>query len=114
AIREFYEAARGRLKHELLTISERESAAVGDALGAAIRQRSYTCFACAVMPDHVHLLIRKHRDLAEAMIEHLQTASRDAVRALRQRAPGHPVWCGSGWKVYLETRDDMERTVRYI
>jgi REP element-mobilizing transposase RayT len=76
--------------------------------------RNYTCYGCAVMPDHVHLLIRKHRDLAETMIEHLQKASREAVLGLRRRAPDHPVWGGPGWKVYLDSREDMARTVDYI
>ena len=26
----------------------------------------------------------------------------------------HPIWGGPGWKVFLDCRDDMERTVRYI
>jgi REP element-mobilizing transposase RayT len=68
------------------------------------------------MPDHVHLLIRKHRDKAEDMIEHFQDASRAAVLAKPQPARGinHPVWGGPGWKVFLETRADFERTIKYI
>ncbi len=68
------------------------------------------------MPDHVHLLIRKHQDVAEKMIEHLHAASRLAVFAdpKSARDVNHPVWGGPGWKVYLETRDDIERIVRYI
>ncbi len=66
------------------------------------------------MPDHVHVLIRKHRDRAETMIAHLQNASRAAVLQAGRRKPDHPVWGGPGWKVYLDCRDDMERTVRYI
>jgi len=30
------------------------------------------------------------------------------------RDPTHPVWGGRGWKVFLETRADRERTDRYI
>ena len=32
-----------------------------------------------VMPDHVHILIRKHKHQAEDMIDHLQAASRERV-----------------------------------
>ncbi len=48
------------------------------------------------------------------MIEHFQTKSRAAVIAAGLRAATHPVWGGPGWKVFLNTRDDMERTVGYI
>lgn len=64
------------------------------------------------MPDHVHILIRKHRDMPEEMILAFQDASREAVLSLRDT--NHPVWGGPGWKVYLETADDIRRTIRYI
>jgi REP element-mobilizing transposase RayT len=113
-IREFHDAARGVLKHPLLQLSVPETEAVGHAFGEVIRMRSYTCYACAVLSDHVHLLIRKHRDQAETMIAHLQDASRTAVAGRGSHAADHPVWGGPGWKVFLESRDDMERTVAYI
>lgn len=113
-IRQFYEAAGPILKHELRTISNAETSAIADAFGNVIRDRNYTCYACAIMPDHVHLLIRKHRDQAVDMIENLQSASRTAVIELGERASDHPVWCVSGWKVYLDTRDEIERTIHYI
>jgi len=68
------------------------------------------------MPDHVHLVIRKHRDKAEVMIEHFQLASRQAVLALSQSRffAEHPIWGGPGWKVFLDSRDDIERTINYV
>jgi REP element-mobilizing transposase RayT len=66
------------------------------------------------MPDHIHLLIRKHRDRAEQMIESLQKASRDGLIRSVWRSEDHPIWGGPGWKVYLDCRDDIVRTVNYI
>jgi REP element-mobilizing transposase RayT len=113
-IREFYEAAQDKIKHELRTFDDREIDVIADTFGEVIYRRSYTCYACAIMPDHVHLLIRKHRDSAEAMIEELQCASRYAVHDIKRRAIDHPVWGGLGWKVFLETADDLRRVVHYI
>jgi REP element-mobilizing transposase RayT len=113
-VREFYDAAQDKIKHELRTFDDRELAAVAEAFGEVIRLRAYTCYACAMMPDHVHLLIRKHRDAAETMIDALQQASCYAVHDCKRRAIDHPVWGGPGWKVFLETVDDMRRVVRYI
>ena len=79
-----------------------------------IRKRNYTCYACAILPDHVHLSIRKHRDQAETMIEELQNGSRAAVRRMRPEWPEHRVWGGLGWKVFLDSREDIERTVAYV
>jgi len=113
-IRRFYERAAGVLKFPLLRFTDREVEAIGRAFEEVIRARPYTCYACAIMPDHVHLLIRKHRDLAETMIEDFQAASRAAVIDVGDRHFDHPVWGGPGWKVYEDTPDDIRRTVRYV
>jgi len=113
-MREFHEAARDVLKYPLLELSRIEIEVVGSSFAEVIRSRNYTCYACAILPDHVHLLIRKHRDQAETMIEQLQDSSRTAVQQCKSRRPDHPVWGGPGWKVFLETPDDMHRTVTYI
>ncbi len=111
-IREFYEAARGVLKYELKTFTPSDVSTIACGFAEAIKQRTYTCYACAIMPDHVHLVIRKHRDKAEQIIEHLQDASRTALQNDSQGK--HPVWGGPGWKVFLNTRDDISRTIHYV
>lgn len=113
-IRRFYEAARDTLKHPLLTFDDAAIATIAEGFATAIRERQYTCYACAVMPDHVHLLIRRHRDKAKEMIAALQAASRAALVAAGLREPNHPVWGGPGWKVFLNTQADLERIVRYV
>ena len=113
-IRKFYEAARTILKHELLKFSSDEVGRLGAEFAKVVQQRGYTCYACAIMPDHVHLLIRKHRDKAEQMIASFQDSSRDELIANGIRPAGHPVWGGPGWKVYLESREDFQRVAKYI
>lgn len=113
-LRLFYENARRALKHELLSFTPEQTAIIGEAFAAAIEERHYTCYACAILRDHVHLLVRRHRDWAEVMIEHLQAASRDRLIQSGARVADHPVWGGPGWKRFLNTREDMERVIRYI
>lgn len=111
-LRKFYEAARLVLKHELLALTDTEVQIIAAAFAEVIQDRRYTCYACAIMPDHVHLVIRKHRHQAEDMIENLQDRSRELIREYRQVAD-HPVWGGPGWKVFLNTCKDIERTIGY-
>ena len=66
------------------------------------------------MPDHVHMLIRKHRDTAEQMIANLQQTSRNALRRHGSYPPDHPVWGGPGWNVFQDNPDDIRRTIHYI
>jgi REP element-mobilizing transposase RayT len=111
-IRTFYKNAKHVLKFTLLQFTPEEVEAVGRAFALEIKRRGYTCYACTIMPDHVHVLIRKHRDAAEAMIANLQDASRDEVRFLRIHENGHPVWGGPGWKVFLDSPEDVRRTIK--
>jgi REP element-mobilizing transposase RayT len=113
-IRAFYENAKRVLQFPLLTFQSEEVDAVARAFDEVIRAERYTCYACAIMWDHVHLVVRKHKHLAEEMIRNFQEASRVAVLDLTLRQRDHPVWGGPGWKVFLDTPEDIWRTVSYV
>lgn len=113
-IRDFYERAVDVLKHPLLTFGATELRTIAEAFAKTICDCGYTCYGCAIMPDHVHLLIRKHRDKAEEMIAHLQRESHIRLRESNLVDWEHPVWGGKGWRVFLEDEEDVRRTVKYI
>ena len=68
-IRKFYAEATKVLQHRPISFNTTQRRQIGIAFANTIEARRYTCYACAIMPDHVHILIRKHRDQAEEMIE---------------------------------------------
>jgi REP element-mobilizing transposase RayT len=113
-IKIFYDQARLLLKHPLLELSPECMAIVADAFGEAIRQFRYTCYACAILPDHIHLILRKHRDSAEEMIQHLQDYGRLRLSASGLFPTDHPIWVRGGWKVFLDHPDEIRRTIGYI
>lgn len=101
-VRAFYEHAAKILRHPLLEIRDRAVEIVAAAFARVITEQKYTCYACAIMPDHVHILIRKHKHSAEEMIELLQNAARWALIDGQLRPDDHPGWtAGGGWKVFL-------------
>jgi REP element-mobilizing transposase RayT len=110
-IRAFYEKAAEVLKHPLLSFDVSEFAFVANAIGSAVNQCNYTCYACAIMPDHIHLLTRKHRDTAEEMIDKIQSLSRKRLVEMRLREADHPIWTRGGWKVFLDHPDYVLRTI---
>src|SRR5262249_41054035 len=110
----FLGAAQARLEHEPITFNPEDVQAVGQGLRAAIAQQNYTCYACVIMPDHIHILIRKHKHHAEEMIFHLQRESHLSPRDHGLINLEHPVWGGHGWKVCLDEPEDIRRTIRYI
>jgi len=113
-IREFYQRARDVLKHPLQQFDAGDLARIAEAFVETISVRRYTCYACAIMRDHVHVLIRKHRDRPAEMIHHLQEASRLRLQRQVPRFAGHPVWGGPGWDVFQHDPSDVRRTIAYI
>lgn len=97
-IRAFYEDARFRLKFPLLELSSDDATQVAEAFAAVIARERYTCYACAIMPDHIHLLIRKHEHSVELMIAHFQDARCLRLRTSGSRSNDHPVWGGPDGK----------------
>jgi REP element-mobilizing transposase RayT len=114
-IRECYEKAADLLKHPLLRFDDLDQQLIAQAFAEIIDRQRYTCYACAIMPDHVHLVIRKHKDSAECMADKLKEESRNRLIKADRRAPTHAVWIvGHGWKVFLDHPDEVRHTIRYV
>lgn len=113
-IRAFYRGAEPKLTHPLREFSAIEMGTIAGAFGDAVANNRYTCYACAILPDHVHVLIRKHKHKAEDMIANLQAISRSRLRERFGHCAGRPVWGGGGWKVFQDHPDDVRRTIAYI
>ena len=114
-VREFYNRVRPELQHPLLPFDERLRTAIGTMFAEVIKQQHYTCYACAIMPDHVHILIRKHKHDAEEMIGLLKEHSCSQLFFQGYVRDDHPIWTsGGGWKVFLDHPEEVRRTIRYI
>jgi REP element-mobilizing transposase RayT len=113
-IRAFYQRATPQLQFAHVEFTTEDVDQIASAFSREVEAQRYTCYACAIMPDHVHILIRKHKHAAEGMIQNLQRKSHLALRDSGRFDWEHPVWGGPGWKVFLDCPDDIERTIRYI
>jgi REP element-mobilizing transposase RayT len=113
-LRQFYQGASQLLEHNRHLLSDDEILIVADSFAEAFRGFNYTRYACAIMLDHVHLVMRRHRDRAEVMIGKLQEASKKKLIEAGKRPVNHPVWGGQGWKVFLNTRADLEGRIKYV
>jgi REP element-mobilizing transposase RayT len=113
-VRAFYEQAAKALRYPLLEVRDKAVELVATAFAEVISHQRYTCYACAIMPDHVHMIIRKHKHCAEEMIELLQNAARWKLNESHLWPSDHPVWTRGGWSVFLDHPNDVERTIPYI
>jgi Transposase IS200 like len=75
-VRAFHAEAEELLSFSVIRFDEHQRNTIGESFAEVAQKFKYTCYACAIVPDHVHLVIRKHRDAAEQMIGNLQGMSR--------------------------------------
>ncbi len=114
-VRQFYDQAGPLLQHALLSFDDAAREEIALAFGQVIEEQRYTCYACAIMPDHVHILIRKHKHQAEDMIQIFKDSSRLRLSATQRYSAIHLIWTrGGGWKVFLDHPDEVRRTIANI
>lgn len=116
-------AIENSLKYPPVKLTGVQAQAVGQGFAAICRKIDLTIHACAIMPNHVHVVIAKHQYCGEDIISCLKRAG---TRALNEaglhplvafsRASGkHPCpWGGGGWTVFLNAFEEMRGRIRYV
>lgn len=113
-IKAFYAKAQKLLQHQLLWYGDDCRRAIGEAFGSAVRSQRLTCYACGVMRNHAHLLIRRHRLKPREMIDMLKEVPRDALRNRGFAPRNHPVWSDDPYVAYKDTPDGVRAAIDYI
>lgn len=113
-LRRFYREARKYLAYDVLWFDGAERQAVAEAISEVIRRERLTCYACAVLSNHVHLLIRKHRLKGEDMSRFFKDASREKLRRANLSPPEHPVFSADTCDFYKSDTRAVRVCVRYI
>jgi REP element-mobilizing transposase RayT len=113
-LRKFCRDVEPVLAHPVIWFDQSLRALIADAIGEVIRARGYTCYACAILKNHVHLVMRTHRDDSIAMLVAIADATDAALHAANSVPADHPVWSDRPFKVFLKTREDVFGRIRYV
>jgi len=115
--------AKQSLKRPAVKFNGTQARAVGRGFADYAEQSELAILACAILPDHVHLVLSRHRLLVEKLVIQLKGA---ATRRLvsegmhpfqRLTEPGGrppPCFARGQWKVYLDENEDVSRAIRYV
>lgn len=117
-------AAKAALRYGEVKFTGVQALAVSQGFAKAIAESEYKVWACAIMPDHVHVVVARHagRDI-EKIVGHLKTRGTQALIAQNlhplmqhRRADGFlpTCWVQHGWNVFLNSHDDIVRAIRYV
>lgn len=116
-------AIKEALKYPPVRLTGLQAQTVGKGFADICRKVDLTIHACAILPDHVHVVVAAHRFDGDEIIACLKRAGTRALNDAGQhplaeysRVSGkHPSpWAGSGWKVFLNSSTEMWGRIQYV
>lgn len=116
-------AAQAALKYTPVNLSGVQARAVAREFAEYASKANLAILACAILPQHVHLVLARHRLQVEQLANLLKgAATRQLIeervhpQAAFQRGMKRPpkAFARGEWKVFLNTTADIERAVRYV
>ena len=113
-LRKFHKQAEPLLEFPRFWIDEAKRQAIGDAIARVVAERGYTVWACAILSNHVHMVIRRHRDDTLVMWNAIADAVRLDLVKFADVGAAHPVWAARPYTVFLHTPDDVRGRIEYV
>jgi REP element-mobilizing transposase RayT len=116
-------AAKAALKYPPVIFNGLQARAIARGFAQQIQHSGLTVWACSILPDHIHLVVKRHRYNVETITNHLKgSATRrldeegiHPLSAHRTRSGRCPKAFSRGeWKVFLDCRDDILRAIPYV
>lgn len=117
------QSVKQALRQPPVSFSTRQREFIGQGFDRFAKKNGLTILACAIMPEHVHLVIARHRyEVEKAVIllkgeatRVLDTASERPDQWNSNRPTSKPKWWARGeWKVFLFDRESVGRAVAYV
>ena len=113
-LRSYHRDHQALLNFPLFWMDDAKKQAVAEAFAETVSVRRYTCYACAILANHAHLIIRIHRDRADAMLDQLMQGSRTKLHRFADVGERHPVWSSRPYVKFLYAPDHVRRCISYI
>ncbi len=114
---------RAALARKPVLFNGSQARAVAMGFADYIKRSKLPIYACAVLPDHAHLVVGRFRLPIERVCEQLKGAATAQLNCEKMHPfPGESYsndrlptpWARKGWWVYLDSDADVQRSVRYV
>ncbi|HEY5314072.1 MAG TPA: transposase [Pirellulales bacterium] len=106
--------AKKELKFPPTVFTGRQALEVAHAVRELVNEEDLVVLACAVMPEHVHLLIKRHALGPERIVASCRARASRRLHDAGLWPAGRPIWSKGKWAVPLETADEVRQRMRYI
>lgn len=113
---------KSALRYEPVRFTSNQIDCVARGFARAVDESGYHLLACSIMPEHVHVVCDRHHNPGERIIGHLKTRATQQLIAedlhpfanqFDENGDLPPAWARKGWKVFLDSDEDITRAIRY-
>ena len=117
------QAAKRELKHPPVQFMGRQAQSIGRGFASFAQRSGVNVLACSILPEHVHMVVARHRFKAEQIANLLKGAatrqlSNDSLHPFGSYAvPGErlpKIWARGQWMVFLNSKAEVSQAVRYV
>jgi len=113
-LRSFHQNAEAELEYPVIWFDDKLRQAVARGIEQAQVEGGYTIWACAILRNHVHLVIRTNSDDSMSMLARMARQTHDAIHARELVPVAHPVWSNRPYKVYLRNDKQIGQAIQYV
>src|SRR5437588_1369414 len=79
--RELRQLQKTALRYEPVYLDEAQIGCVARGFERAVTESGYVMLACSILPEHVHMVVRRHRNRGEQMIGHFKARATQQLLA---------------------------------
>jgi REP element-mobilizing transposase RayT len=121
--RQLREDAKAGLKYPPVVFSDAQIQTISDGIAESAHKGGLTIWACAILPDHVHLVVARHKCKAEMIMNLTKGACSKKLLAAELHPFKHyqgthastpSCWAAKGWNVFLDSAPDIVRSISYV
>ncbi len=111
-------AAKAALNRPPVRFNGMQARAIGRGFTAAVELCQYQIFACAILPDHVHLVVARGRMEIATVLGYLKRAAtmrliHEGIHPFAGQSPLPSVWARGNWNQAVSARH-LQEAIAYV
>ncbi len=116
------EAAQRQLQFPPVVLTGLQAQSIGRGFANVVEKSGYTIWACAILPQHTHLVIARHTYKVEYIVNLMKGGAskqvlkdgRHPLRSFLRDGKCPRMWAERRWKVFLDSEEQIETAIRYV
>jgi REP element-mobilizing transposase RayT len=113
-LRQFHAGVEPVLQHDVLWFDEIRRAAIAEAFARCAADLGYMIWACAILRNHAHLVIQRHKHRHDVIWRSLAEYSAQALRTMPGTDTHHPIWGNRPYSKFLYDPQGVLGRIQYV